>query len=286
MRLARFDGDRIGVVTGEGLVDTTDIVAPLLATPDGRGDPLIRALPAIRIALEGRDLSARPLAQARLEAPVRHPSKIVAAPINYRAHVAEMTAPGGAAHGHLQTDIGQAGLFLKAVSSLVGPAYGIALRFPERRTDYEAELVVVVGQGGSDILEEDALGHVAGYCVGLDITLRGPEDRSFRKSIDTYSVIGPWLTTPDEIVDPDALTLTLDLNGERRQTADTGDMVYGVARLVAFASSFYTLHPGDLIFTGTPQGVGAVKPGDRIAAEVSGLGRLETVARAHPCVAT
>jgi 2-keto-4-pentenoate hydratase/2-oxohepta-3-ene-1,7-dioic acid hydratase in catechol pathway len=212
---------------------------------------------------------------------VQHPTKIIAAPVNYRAHVAEANADAGIRYGHTQTDIGEAGLFLKANSSLAGPGAGIPLRFPERRTDHEVELVVVIGQAGSDIPRHQALGHVAGYAVGLDITLRGPEDRSFRKSPDGYSVVGPYLVTADEVPDPAALSLSLDLNGERRQHASTADMVYGVERLIEFASSFYTLHPGDLLFTGTPEGVGPIRPGDELVATVEGVGRLTTRARAH-----
>lgn len=98
--------------------------------------------------------------------------------------------------------------------------------------------------------------HVAGYCLGLDITVRGTEDRSFRKSIDTYAVLGPWLTTADELPDPDNLRITLHQNGQLRQNGHTSDLVYSVSRLIEFGSSFYTLHPGDVIYTGTPEGVG------------------------------
>jgi 2-keto-4-pentenoate hydratase/2-oxohepta-3-ene-1,7-dioic acid hydratase in catechol pathway len=126
-----------------------------------------------------------------------------------------------------------------------------------------------------------ALSFVAGYSVGLDITLRGPEDRSFRKSIDGYSVVGPWLTTADEIPNPDTLALSLRLNGEQKQCAETSSMVYSVGKLISFASSFYTLYPGDILFTGTPEGVGPLRPGDRLVATVTGLGRLETTVGLH-----
>ena len=224
---------------------------------------------------------AIPLVELVLSSAVLAPTKIVAAPVNYRAHVAEANADPGIRYGHTQTDIGQAGLFLKANSSLVGAGDGIAMRFPDRRTDFEAELVVVIGIAGSDIPASRALAHVAGYAIGLDMTLRGPEDRSFRKSLDSFTVVGPYLVTADEVPDPDALTLTLDQNGVRRQHANTADMVYGVARLIEFASSFYTLHPGDLLFTGTPEGVGPVKPGDYLVATIEGLGELRTRVRAH-----
>lgn len=282
MKLCRFNQDRIGLVLGDKVSDITAIAAPLMARQAGPGDALVRSLPALRERLATATPDAGvALASVRLCAPVGAPGKIIAAPVNYRAHVLEAHADPGIVHGHTQTDIGKAGLFLKANSSLVGPCDGIALRFPDRRNDYEGELVVVIGTGGTDIPAADALSHVAGYAVGLDITLRGPEDRSFRKSIDGYSVMGPWLTTADEIPDPDGLTLTTHQNGQLRQSANTASMVYGVARLIEFASSFYTLHPGDLIFTGTPEGVGPMSPGDILRVEIEGLGVLETVARAH-----
>jgi 2-keto-4-pentenoate hydratase/2-oxohepta-3-ene-1,7-dioic acid hydratase in catechol pathway len=283
MRVCRFDGDRVGIVQGEGVHDVTDIVAEAARGEGELGDPLVLALPALRALPTERLQSAawHPLTDVRLSAPVRRPGKIIAAPVNYRAHAAEANADPGIRYGHTQTDIGEAGLFLKASSSLAGPADGIPIRFPERRTDYEAELVVVVGRTGTDIPRSRALDHVAGYTVGLDVTLRGPEDRSFRKSLDGYSVIGPWLVTADEIPDPDTLQISLHQNGTRRQHASTADMVYGVARLIEFASSFYTLYPGDLLFTGTPEGVGQIQPGDYLVGEVEGVGRLETTARVH-----
>jgi 2,4-diketo-3-deoxy-L-fuconate hydrolase len=115
---------------------------------------------------------------------------------------------------------------------------------------------------------------LAGYTVGLDITLRGPEDRSFRKSIDGYAIVGPWLTTVDEIVDPNNLRLTLEQNGEVRQDANTADMVFDVARLISFASSFYTLDAGDILFTGTPQGVGPIRSGDVLVASIESIGSM------------
>ncbi len=115
--------------------------------------------------------------------------------------------------------------------------------------------------------------------MGLDITVRGTEDRSFRKSIDSYTVLGPWLTTADEVPDPDRLQLTLHQNGELRQNTNTSDLLFGVKRLIEFATSFYTMHPGDVLFTGTPAGVGPIKPGDRLRAACEGLGTMEVDVR-------
>jgi 2-keto-4-pentenoate hydratase/2-oxohepta-3-ene-1,7-dioic acid hydratase in catechol pathway len=111
------------------------------------------------------------------------------------------------------------------------------------------------------------------------MTTRGPEERSLRKSIDSYSVLGPWLVTADEIADPSNLDFWLTVNGEPRQKANTRDLLIGIPELIEFASSFYTLHPGDILFTGTPEGVGPVQPGDHIVTEVQGVGRMEVTVR-------
>jgi 2,4-diketo-3-deoxy-L-fuconate hydrolase len=171
-------------------------------------------------------------------------------------------------------------MFLKATSSMVGPSEGIGLRFLDRRNDHEVELALIIGKTCNQVPMEKALDYVAGYCIGLDITLRGPEDRSFRKSIDSYSVLGPWMVTADEIPDPDNLQLQLGVNNELRQNANTRDMVYSIRRLIEFSSAFYTLHPGDVIFTGTPEGVSPIKPGDTLIAEIEKVGRMETKVRA------
>jgi 2-keto-4-pentenoate hydratase/2-oxohepta-3-ene-1,7-dioic acid hydratase in catechol pathway len=133
---------------------------------------------------------------------------------------------------------------------------------------------VVIGRTANRVARADALSYVCGYAIGFDMTLRGPELPSFRKSIDTYSVLGPWLVTRDKIPDPGALELCLTVNGEARQRSSTRRMVHDVPRLIEYASSFYTLHPGDLTFSGTPEGVGPVKPGDEIRAGIEGIGEL------------
>jgi 2-keto-4-pentenoate hydratase/2-oxohepta-3-ene-1,7-dioic acid hydratase in catechol pathway len=112
------------------------------------------------------------------------------------------------------------------------------------------------------------------------MTIRGPEDRSFRKSIDSYTVLGPWVVTADEGLNPDQVDIQIDVNGQTRQNSNTSDMVMGVAELIEFASSFYTLEPGDVLMTGTPQGVGPVRPGDVMVAKGSGLGEMTVHVRA------
>jgi 2-keto-4-pentenoate hydratase/2-oxohepta-3-ene-1,7-dioic acid hydratase in catechol pathway len=198
----------------------------------------------------------------------------MAAPVNYTRHLEEALADKGIHHGNLVAEIHKAGIFLKATSSVVGPGEGVRLVHTDRRNDHEVELAVVIGKRGRNIPAEQALGHVAGYCIGLDMTIRGPEERSFRKSPDSYTVLGPWLVTADEVGDPGALDLKIDVNGTTRQEANTRDLILGVPQLIAWASSFYSLHPGDVLLTGTPQGVGPVKPGDVMEATIERIGTM------------
>jgi 2-keto-4-pentenoate hydratase/2-oxohepta-3-ene-1,7-dioic acid hydratase in catechol pathway len=286
MNLCRFDNDRLGVVEGERVVDVTAAldVLPQSSWPFPNHDVVIEHLVRIRerIAALTQPKKTFALADVALHSPVANPGKLIAAPVNYRAHVAEATADREI---NVMPDrpiltIGDAGLFLKATSSLVGPAAGIELEFPARRTDHEVELAVVIGKKCKDLDEAEALGVVAGYCIGLDITVRGSEDRSFRKSADTYSVLGPWLTTADCIRDPDALALELKVNGAVRQSSNTSQLIYGVAKLIAWASEWYTLYPGDVIFTGTPEGVGRIAAGDVIDASIEGIGSMQVLTRA------
>jgi 2-keto-4-pentenoate hydratase/2-oxohepta-3-ene-1,7-dioic acid hydratase in catechol pathway len=172
-------------------------------------------------------------------------------------------------------------LFLKAVSALVGPGEGVVVRFPDRRTDHEAELGVVIGRQGSDIARDDALAHVAGYAIAMDMVVRGPEDRSFRKSVDSYAVLGPWLVTADEAPAPDAVSFTLSVDGVIRQAAHTSDMILDVPGQIAWASRFYTLYPGDILMSGTCDGVGRVQPGDVMHLEFDGIGAMDVAVRGH-----
>ncbi|MGQ0664922.1 MAG: fumarylacetoacetate hydrolase family protein [Pseudomonadota bacterium] len=284
MRLCRFDDDRLGLVRGDRVHDVSAALDELPAArwPLPRGDLLIANLPRLgdRIEKLAAGAPARPLAGVRLKSPVANPTKIIGAPINYKDHIEESKKDPGIAHGREIKTIGDWGLFLKASSALVGPGEGVALRFIDRRNDHEAELAVVIGRQGNNIPKAEALGHVAGYAIGLDMTVRGPELPSFRKSIDTYAVLGPWLVTADEIADPNALDFELKVNGQTRQKSNTRHLDYDVERLIEFASSFYTLYPGDIIMTGTPAGVGPVKPGDVMTVEVERIGRMEVAVRA------
>ena len=221
-----------------------------------------------------------------LNSPVANPGKIMAAPANYRLHVEQDAKDPGVDHGvhHAQLSAMAApteelGLFLKANSSLVGPFEGVTLASETRRNDHEVELAVVIGRTGKDIPAGRALDYVAGYCIGLDMTIRGVEDRSFRKSADSYTVLGPWMVTADEIADPGALDLKLAVNGEIRQSSNTKLLTVGIPRMIEMAAAMYTLHPGDVLLTGTPEGVGQIHAGDVMTAWCAGIGEMTVAVR-------
>ena len=281
MKICRFDDDRLGIVEDDEVLDVT---GALDAIPDQRwplaqGDPLILNFKKVLAAAKKLAAKAKrkKLASVKLLSPVANPGKIIAAPINYNDHITESIKDPGIAHGrtNIQKGIGEWGLFLKASSALIGFGEEIRLRWPERRNDHEVELALVIGKQGNKIPREKALEHVCAYAIGLDMTVRGPELQCFRKSIDTYAVLGPWLVTPDEVGDPNNLDLSIAVNGEVKQSSNTEYLVYDVERLIEFGSSMYTLHPGDIIMTGTPAGVSPVKPGDTLHAFVEGVGEAD-----------
>ena len=290
MRICRYTDselgeDLLGLVQGEMLLDATAALEslPPQSWPAPHGDQLIANLDALRPAIEHAAVDSRPVPvdSVILKSPVANPSKIIGAPVNYHKHQAEAQADQEINLGRDIKTIDTYGLFMKANSSLVGPGEGVELRFGDRRNDHEVELAVIIGAGGSDIAEADAMRHISGYAIGLDMTVRGTEDRSLRKGIDTYSVLGPWLVTVDEIDDPGHLDLEIRVNDEVRQKSNTEHLIFDIPRLIAYASSFMTLYSGDVIMTGTPEGVGPVAPGDVMHAWIEGVGAMSVPVRAH-----
>lgn len=276
MKICRFNSNRIGVVDRDEVIDVTDAYDRSPPWPVPAGDWIANQLTdtaRLRDAVS-KSSTRHALRDTRLDAPVANPGKIIGAPINYKAHIEEANADSQINNGTTYTNLDEFGLFLKAGSSLIGPSDRFTPRFADRRTDHEVELAVVIGKEARAIRKEDALSHVLGFTVGLDMTIRGKEFPTFRKSPDTHCVLGPWLVTSDEIPSADALDLRLSVNGIERQRSNTRFLIFGVARLIEYASSFYTLHPGDVIMTGTPEGVGPVFPGDRIDAHIASIGDL------------
>jgi 2-keto-4-pentenoate hydratase/2-oxohepta-3-ene-1,7-dioic acid hydratase in catechol pathway len=216
-----------------------------------------------------------PVNETDLGPPLPRPAKVFAIGMNYRAHAQEagMEIP--------KTPV----VFTKFPNCLCGPRADVVLS--SDYVDWEAELVVVIGRAGRRIAEDRALEHVAGYCVGQDISDRRmqfadqPPQFSMGKSVDTFGPTGPWVTSLDAFADPNDLGIACDVAGERMQEARTSDMIFSVPQLIAFLSSWCTLTPGDLIFTGTPSGVGSTRnprrylhPGEEIVSSIEGIGRL------------
>lgn len=292
MHICRFNRDRLGVVEGATVYDVTEAlrVIPAPAWPYPPGDPLIRHLDIVRPAIIEARASARaiPLGDVRLFNPITSPTKIMAAPANYALHVSIDAQDPGVGQGlhdkmleGVDRPVDKLGIFLKASSSAVGPGDGVPLRWLDRRNDHEVELVAIIGKGGRDIPRARAFEHIAGYTVGLDMTVRGTEDRSWRKSADGYTVFGPWFTTADAFPDPENQTIWLDVNGQPRQKSSTAAMTVGIAELIEMCSRVYELHPGDALMTGTPEGVSAIKPGDVMVAGCTGIGEMHVAIRAY-----
>ena len=268
MRLMSFEdpegAPRLGVDVDGELHDVTDAV--------GSG-PLGGLSPLRRLLDQGLDLSALaaaaaagPLARVAQVLPVvPDPSKIVAAPVNYRDHQQEMTTDAA---------VDGLGVFLKAPSSVLADGGTVRLPYSDRRFDQEGELAVVVGRTASHVPAGSALDFVAGYTCLLDMTMRGGEDRSIRKSFDGFTPLGPYLVTPDEVGPVDDLELHTWVGGRLRQRADLSDLIWNVPRLIEYASSAMVLHPGDVIATGTPAGVGQVLDGQDVTVEITRVGRL------------
>ncbi len=280
MKICRFDDDRIGLVQEDkSVLDVTGAldVLPLMKWPVPLGDAFILNLETLTSEMQrlAPDAPSVSLSDITLKSPVANPSKIIGAPINYQKHIDESVTDDGIVSSRPISHISDWGMFLKANSALVGSGEGVALRFTEARNDHEMELAVVIGKKGTNISIEEARSYIAGYAIGLDMTTRGKELQSFRKSADTYAVLGPWLVTADEIPDPNNLDLKISVNGEVRQNSNTQELVYNVEKLIEYTSERYTLYPGDIIMTGTPDGVGPVKPGDVMTCELEGIGTMD-----------
>jgi 2,4-didehydro-3-deoxy-L-rhamnonate hydrolase len=270
VRLANLDGRDCAVVDGR-LVDVERASSGRLPV-----DPM--ALVGRLEELDGLDVpdDATTADAARLGPPVPRPSKILACALNYRGHAEEsgLEIPDAPV------------LFAKLPSALSGPEDDIVIPFGRDKVDWEAELVVAISRRGKDVPTAQAWDYIAGLMCGQDVSDRGEQFRSVRqftlaKSRDSYAPTGPWLVTPDELDDPNDLSIRCVIDGEEVQSSRTSDLIFPIAELVAFVSSWATLEPGDLIFTGTPSGVGDgrkppryLKPGNVVETEIEGLGTL------------
>jgi 2-keto-4-pentenoate hydratase/2-oxohepta-3-ene-1,7-dioic acid hydratase in catechol pathway len=270
MRFVRYNENRLGLLTdnGNGIIDLTERLG--IESRDPLAEYIRGEYDAEAYTDEAPDYDR---SDVDLNAPVRRPGKVIAAPLNYENHIEEALSDRD-----ITTDewfsIEDKGYFLKAPSSVVGPDHGVELPFSDRRTDHEIELAFVMADDVKDIDAEEAWEHIFGYTILLDISIRGDQDRSNRKSYDTFTVIGPCVAIPDEVGAPQDLDMELQLNGETRQDENTSDMVYTCADIVQYASIGTTLEAGDVITTGTPEGVSALSDGDTINAEIENIGSM------------
>jgi 2,4-didehydro-3-deoxy-L-rhamnonate hydrolase len=257
--------EKPGILDAEGRIrDLSGVVPDLAGEVLGRLGDLVP------------DIDALPLVEGapRLGCPVGGVGKMLCIGLNYTDHAAETGA----------TPPREPILFMKATSAIQGPNDPIVLPRGSVSTDWEVELGVVIGRAAKYVTEAEAPAHVAGYCVVNDVSERDFQKHrggqwTKGKSCDSFGPVGPWLVTPDEVGDPQALRLWCDVDGVRRQDGTTADMIFPVAHLIAYLSTFMTLHPGDIIATGTPAGVAAgmaepafLRPGDRVAPGIAGLG--------------
>ncbi len=281
MKLVTFTtaaGTTIGRIAGERVIDLAASDAGLPRTMRELLAAGPAALARARAVPEATAVS-RPLAEVRLEAPVPDPTKFLAIGMNYRKHVAEAREHGVAVP---DTQV----WFNKQVSCVNGPYDPVHLPRVSHMLDYEVELGVVIGRRCRHVRAADARAVVAGYLVLNDVTVRDWQMRSptmtLGKSFDTHGPMGPWLVTADEIADPHALELRMTVNGELRQQASTGEMIYDIWAQIEHLSTVMTLEPGDILATGTPSGIGAaMKPpafvcaGDVMRAQIEGIGFIE-----------
>lgn len=281
MRIACFNDHRVGVLVDGGIHDVTDLVdgddeMAGLAT-ELRVAELISRFDELRAPIVERVALSTPIAlsEVRLRCPTPRPRNFWAAPRNYATHGAEMVGTLSAGQGTPR----ELGLFVKGGGSLADPDGPIELPpLPGRRFDHEAEIGVVIGRTARGVSASEAMGHVFGYTLVIDATMRltetQREERTMRKSFATFSPVGPAILTADEVADPGLLTVRLWVNDELRQEGSLSDLIVDVAGLVEMASAVSPLEPGDLIATGTPAGVGPIAPGDEIVIECEPIGRL------------
>lgn len=265
------------------LLDGVRSIPQLLSRQDvtERMEELVSRLEAHQVP-EGVDLGSqvRPLAELSLLAPLPHPPKIVALGRNYIEHAREL--------GNEATE--DPPIFFKPPSSIIGPEEAIVLPPESQEVHHEVELAVVIARRGVRVPAEHALELVGGYTVLNDVTARDlqrediqrrrPFDRA--KSFDTFCPLGPVVVTPRSLPNPDRVRITLRVNGQVRQDASTADMILSVARTIEYVSRYMSLEVGDVIATGTPAGVGPLRPGDVVEAEVEGIGVLRNPVVAHP----
>lgn len=273
MKLFQFNGGRIGVsIKDKAGQETSYDLTEALGVDPGAWPPVQMVQLIAKFDERMKGIFDNPAVKTidrdtvRLDVPIEWPNKLLAYPVNYLKHGDEMQSKNRA---NLN------GFFLKANSSLSGPNDPIVLPdLPGREIHHECELGIVIGQGGRNISREAAWDHIFGYACLVDMVVRGNEERVMRKSYDTFCPFGPWITTADDVPDPSQLQAKLWINDELRQDANTRDLIVDIPSMIELASRVATLYPGDIIATGTPEGVGPVRRGDKLRIEIEHVGAM------------
>lgn len=273
MKVIRFNVDRIGIARDTEVVDVTDLIAfeGEAAWPPVGVLRLIRSFERIAAMAFAADRPRLVLDDLHLEAPLVWPNKLLAFPVNYVAHGTEMKSANRA-------DLN--GFFMKAPTSISGPNDPILLPdLPGREIHHECELGIVIGREGKDIPRGRAMEYVFGYTCLVDVVIRGKEERVMRKSYDTFCPIGPWIVTADEVADPGAIEMALWVDGVLKQKANTRDLIVDIPGMIETCSRVTTLYPGDLIASGTPEGVGPIVRDNVLRIAIDGIGEMSLPVR-------
>lgn len=278
-RIVVFDDYRVGVLLGSEVLEITDLIEGWTPTPQGVLE-FVEQWPRLRARLGGDPDGGRrrALADVRLQAPVPVPRNVLAAPVNYREHRGEIEMDRSGEADSAAT-ARERGFFLKSPASIVGPQDRIELpALPGREFHFEGEIAFVVGRAARAVPREQAWDHVLGLTGLIDVTLRPSadrvEERSMRKSFYSFCPLGPCLLITDEPPDPAEVGLELRLNGEIRQQASLADLVVDIPELLEIGSATFPLSPGDVFASGTPSGVGPIRPGDELTLVVTPVGEM------------
>src|SRR6266705_4555241 len=288
MKICHYNDNQAGVIVADKVYNVGEALIKAGLVRNGYTmleiiDALANNPQALQIARDAsQSACAAPLSSVNLLAPITNLGSLWAAAANYRAHQEEMkTRMGNAGRESKSKDELMAEFFLKPTSSIIGPNDTIILPKISKLVDFECELCAVIGKRARKVSEAQSLDHVFGYMMCWDISQRDPwgkgmhNTRNIRKGFDTFSALGPWIVTRDEIDEPQNLSITVLQNGKEAMTAHTSDMICGLREHIRFLSSCLTLRPGDLITTGTPAGVSKLHDGDRLHGTIEKIGSME-----------
>ena len=294
MKICHYGNNQAGVIVDDKVYNIGDALIKARLARNGYTmleiiDALANNSQAMQIARDAsQGAGAIPLGSVKLLAPITNPGSLWAAAANYRAHQKEMIERMGSADRVTKTkDELMAEFFLKTTSSIIGPGDTIILPKISKLVDFECELCAVIGKRARKVTEEQALDYVFGYTICWDISQRDPwgkgmqNTRNIRKGFDTFSALGPWIVTRDEIDEPQNLTIKVLQNGKETMTAHTSDMICGLRDHIRFLTNCLTLRPGDLITTGTPAGVSKLNDGDRLYGTIEKIGSMELHVKAE-----